>query len=590
MKEKKASIKTALAYYFSNMTVGKLALSWLFFIFFIKHTASISYPIAVKYIIDDFIPQKRIDMIFAMIGFVAVTGIINFYLHRIYAVKVTAIIKSISRRLRNLLVDKLQLLSLQYHSQGESGRYFSKILVDVEKTERFADMFFEFFWDALFTFLFSFVVLTWQSWRVMLVYLISVPGYIIIYNYFQKRFYQRIRDARMANEDLSQSVSQFIQTNTLTRIHGEEEYEKKRIDEKNVNIINRYLVINKDIATFGVATETFSQLFLMMIIAACAIAIIGGNLKIGVLVLFLQYVNRMTRSLSYIVHQFPTVTEFAESIYSMHEILNAPDEEQNQGKKIMKTVEGDVRFTKVRFHYNTGHQVFTDLSVDIPKGNTIALVGPSGSGKSTFVNLVLGLLRPQSGSITIDGMNINDIDMRTLRQKVGVVTQEPILFRASLMENIAHGREQLDKKEVEEALRLANALDFVNRLPEGAESIIGERGVTLSGGQKQRIAIARAIFRKPSILILDEATSSLDPDSEKEVQKSIDGILGKQTTLVIAHRLSTIFRVDRILLFEDGDIAEQGTHNELIDQNGRYARLLSIQMGMKPEKLELLKV
>jgi ATP-binding cassette subfamily B protein len=310
---------------------------------------------------------------------------------------------------------------------------------------------------------------------------------------------------------------------------------------------------------------------------------------IGSLVLFLTYITQLTNTVTNIINQFPTVTEFAESIYSIHEVLDASEEEHNQGKDKPATIAGQFEFQDVDFCYGNGPRVFVGLSLLLKRATTVALVGASGSGKTTFVNLALGLLQPQRGRILLDGRDLDSLDMRHVRKQVGVVTQEPIIFRGTVYDNIAHGREDYDKQAVHEAARRANAHDFIAALPDGYDTMIGERGATLSGGQKQRIAIARTIFRRPAILVLDEATSSLDAESEREVQKGIDALLGGQTTIVIAHRLSTIFKADRILVFDKGKIAESGTHDELIDQRGLYANLLQVQMGLDERSIGVLK-
>lgn len=584
------SLGPAISFYLTMLAQYRSRFKWMVGIYAIKHTAWLSYPLAITLIIDKFIPARRFDFILGTIGFVALAGVVNYVLHRRYMVMQTEVTKSVSRNLRNRIVHKLQLLTLQYHADNESGRFFSKMMMDVDKTEQFANMLFGTIMGSIFTVLISAVILAASSWKVLLLYLVCMPGYLLIYRFFQKRFALLQNEARKANEDLGQSISQFIQTSTLSRVHGEEDYEMRRIDSKNRAIIDRYRAINKDIASFGVIISTFSQLFMMTIIAVCALAIIKGNMTVGALVLFLNYINQINGAITMLINQFPVITEFSESVSSIHEVLNAPDEELNQGKRVLETIRGTVRFEGVRFGYMPGKLVLNGVDVTVEQGQTVALIGASGSGKTTFVNLALGLLRGYTGSIRIDDSDIETLDMRSVRKRVGVVTQTPILFRGSIYENVAHGREHYDRAEVEEAVRLANAEEFVLQLPRGYETIIGEMGATLSGGQKQRLAIARAIFRRPALLVLDEATSALDPAGEREVQKGIDSLIGRQTTLVIAHRLSTIFRADVILVFDKGHIVERGSHNELIEQGGVYASMLQMQMGITSTRLPVLKL
>jgi ABC-type multidrug transport system fused ATPase/permease subunit len=223
------------------------------------------------------------------------------------------------------------------------------------------------------------------------------------------------------------------------------------------------------------------------------------------------------------------------------------------------------------------------INAHIEPGLTVGLVGKSGSGKSSFVNLILGLYRPQQGCVKIDGQDINMLDMRSVRRFCSVVSQDPILFRGTIFENIAHGLPNASLAQVMQAAEVANAQEFIYQMPQGYNSLVGEGGVTLSGGQKQRIALARAVLRNPAILILDEATSALDTASEKKVQAAIDRMSGNQTTFIIAHRLSTVRNVDIILVFKNGQICEQGSHDELLATQGEYASLLQFQLDQSPQ-------
>jgi ATP-binding cassette, subfamily B, bacterial len=571
------SIGSAIAIYLRRLARHRKPLLKISVLFPIKHAAYLFYPLLIKYIIDSFIPARRIDLIFLSIGVVVVLGVVNYFCHRAYSVHETIITKNVSRDLRNQLVHKLQLLSLQYHTRHESGRFFSKIMMDVERTERFADLLFNTFLAAGITVVFTVTVLALDNWRMLLFYLLSAPVYFLLYRFFNRKFTELQRAARLANEDLSQTITQFIQTALLSRIHGEEEFERRRVDRKNVDIIERQTSIRKTIAAFGILSVTFSQAFTMIIVAACAVLIIRGQMLVGSLVLFLTYATQLTGTITNIMNQFPAITEFAEAVFSIREVLDADDEEPSQGKRKPERVQGRFEFRDVTFAYREGQRIFEGLCVTIEAGTTVALVGPSGSGKSTFVNLALGLLQPQHGSIVLDGTDMGELDMRFVRRQVGVVTQEPILFRGTIYENIAHGREAFDPEAVHEAAKRANAHAFISALPDGYHTVVGERGATLSGGQRQRIAIARTIFRRPAILVLDEATSALDAESEREVQAGIEGLLGQQTTIVIAHRLATIRRADRIFVFDGGHLAEAGSHAELLAKDGIYARLLRIQ-------------
>ena len=247
--------------------------------------------------------------------------------------------------------------------------------------------------------------------------------------------------------------------------------------------------------------------------------------------------------------------------------------------KPLQISKGQIVFDKVHFQYKKGQSVFADKSITIDPGQRVGLVGFSGSGKSTFVNVILRFFDVDSGKILIDGQDIKSVTQESLRSQIAMIPQDPVLFHRSLEENIGYGRLDASKEEIIEASKKAHCHEFIEKLQDGYQSLVGERGVKLSGGQRQRIAIARAILKNAPILILDEATSSLDSVTENYIQESLALLMGERTTIVIAHRLSTLFHMDRILVFSEGRVIEDGTHNELLSLNGHYARLWSMQAG-----------
>jgi ATP-binding cassette subfamily B protein len=549
----------------------------------VKHGVWLLFPLVIRTIIDVFIPSKNVTGIFLCIPFVVVLGIINLVCHTPYRVISTAVVKNISRDLRNVIINKLQILAISFINKSETGRYYSKIMVDVTRAENFSNTIFGQVLAAVFSLVYSCTFLAIANYRLLPIFLAVLALYLAIYKLFTNRFKKYQHEARMADEDLSQAVSHFIQTNTLSRIHGEEEFEKHKVDEKGIRIVDKHKKIQKSIGIFNILIATTSQIFQLLVVAVAAVFVIAGKLTIGLLVLFYQYMQEMVHATIMIVNLFPTFVESAESIRSIREILDSPDIEKNESKPQIGKIRGRIEFKNVSFAYEKGKPALSDVSVTIEPGTTLALVGPSGSGKTTIVNLVLGLIRPNAGQVCIDGHEINTIDMRGVRKSVGVVTQQPILFRGTVAENISHARTAVSRSEIEDAARKANAHQFITEMPLGYDTIIGEHGMTLSGGQQQRIAIARAILRKPSILVLDEATSALDSLAEREVQKGIDAMLGSQTTLVIAHRLSTIRDADMILVLDQGKVVECGTHEQLLSMNGMYGKLCEAQSAYQQQ-------
>lgn len=558
---------------------------WTVMFYLFKYIPFASYPIVVKLVVDTYIPAGDTGKIYSSIFIIAVFGLSNIIFHTAFETSRMEIVKNISRDIRNTLIDRLQVLSLTFHSKAESGRLYSKIMVDTNKIEQFSDVIFHGFLAVAVSFTYSVIILSLVNVKIMLLLLLLMPLFFIIQQAFKNTLRKLQYIGRITNEDLSQTVTTFLQTSMLVRVHGEEKFEQAKIDDKSKTVIMRYKDIVFKLAMFGATNTVTTQIFQFALVIVLAAAVIQKKVLIGEMFLFINFANTIIGNVSQIVNQYNMVLEFSESMNSIHEVLNAKELELNEGKKKVAALRGDIVFDNVSFSFNPQTPILRDISVKIDHGATVALVGASGAGKTTFANMVLGLYRPTSGSVLLDGTSVNDLDMRSVRQFVGMVTQEAILFSGTIEDNICHARKVNTSYEIMEAAKKANAHDFIMQLPDRYKTLVGERGATLSGGQRQRIAIARAIMREPSILLLDEATSALDAESEEEIRKAIEHMLGKQTTIIIAHRLSTVMNADRIFVFKDGRIVEAGNHKELIALKGDYAKLVSIQLRIDIDEL-----
>lgn len=302
-----------------------------------------------------------------------------------------------------------------------------------------------------------------------------------------------------------------------------------------------------------------------------------GDITIGEVALYQTYFGGIVNRISALVGLLPTISKGTESLISVGEILSANDVEDNTGKKKLKTLEGEFDFKDVCFGYTPEKRILNHLDLHVNKGETIALVGESGAGKSTVLNMVIGFNKANSGTITIDGNNIDDIDLRSYRRHLAVVPQTSVLFSGTIRDNITYGLPSVSKAQLDMAIKAANLTSFIDSLPQGLDTVVGEHGGKLSGGQRQRISIARAIIRNPKVIVLDEATSALDSVSEKEIQDAIDNLTRERTTFIVAHRLSTIRNADKIAVMRDGHCAEYGTYEELMALKGEFYQMKTLQ-------------
>jgi subfamily B ATP-binding cassette protein MsbA len=313
-----------------------------------------------------------------------------------------------------------------------------------------------------------------------------------------------------------------------------------------------------------------------------------GRLQVGELVAFLIYSLTVAGSFASLVGLYSSFQESLGAMKRVFEIIDMqPDVQDKPNAKVLENVQGRVSFENVAFSYDGRVDVLKNINFEIAAGEILALVGPSGAGKSTIFNLIPRFYDPNSGSISVDGYNVSDVTQASLRQQIGIVPQETLLFGGTIRENILYGKLDATEAEMIEAAKAANAHDFIQALPDGYDTIVGERGIKLSGGQRQRVAIARAILKNPRILLLDEATSSLDNESEHLVQEALSRLMQNRTTVIIAHRLSTIRVAHRIAVVNQGEIVELGSHEELMAKNGLYAKLYEMQFRNEDERLEL---
>ena len=415
--------------------------------------------------------------------------------------------------------------------------------------------------------------LFWINWKLTLIVLFLMPTLAILIRKFSIRLRSVSKSYLVAIGEMTTSVEEAISGNRVVKIYGGEDYEKTRF--KSINGRFRGQAMRYAIAA-GIQTPVSQLIAALGVSIAVSIALLQTREGIATPGDFVSFITAMLLMFSPLKHLAEINSNLQRGLAAAEGVFALLDErsESDTGKKVLVRAKGHIRFSDVTAQYpNRESLALNMVNIEVPVGKTYALVGPSGSGKSTLVNLIPRLYEATSGSITLDGIDIRDLQLKNLRSQIALVSQDVVLFNDTISNNIAYGRSDLTDLEIREAARAADLLNFINSLPQGMKTVIGDRGVRVSGGQRQRIAIARAIIKDAPVLILDEATSALDTQSESNVQNAVERLRKGRTTVVVAHRLSTVINADRIIVLDDGKIVQSGTHQELIALSGLYQLL-----------------
>lgn len=525
------------------------------------------------------IPQVYI-IPFLLIFFQLMKGLLVY--GQVYLASSTG--QKVVMRLRNEIYEHLQNLSVSFFEGKRTGHLMSRVTNDVGMVQSlFSNVMVDLIVQPILIIL-GIVYGFYLNWQLTLIFLLILPLIALPISRVGRLMRKVGADIQQKAAEISAILQENLSSIRIVKAFAMEDYEAQRFRKQTKDSYSAIMRGARLQGFLGPAVELLAVIGLGVFVWFGGRAVILNKMTPGALwtfILVIGYISNPVKKLSQVYNQIQQALAAGDRIFVLLE--EQPDIREPENPIVLPPIDGSVLFSNVSFRYKEGQDVLNHINLQVEPGQIVALVGPSGAGKTTMVSLLSRFYDPVEGAIYVDGVDLREVDMKSLRRQMGIVPQETILFRGTIEENIAYGRIGASHEEILEAARAANVHEFVQQLPEEYETIVGERGTTLSGGQRQRVAIARAILRNPKILILDEATSALDTASEVLVQEALQRLMKNRTTFVIAHRLSTIQRADRILVLAKGGIVESGTHEELLKQGGLYKELYNKQFRNKEE-------
>ena len=544
--------------------------------------SNVVVPWLIKDVIDKVLANKDIYTLNLIVIGILVLFLLRgfFYFGQKYLMSFVG--QKIVNDIRETLYRHLQTLSLSYFDKHKTGNIMSNLTNDVTALQTaIAGNLISFVQEAVIL-VGSLGSMLFLYWKLTLLTLVIV---VFTINFFGSRLRRAGHDVQGKMADITSLLEEAISGIRIIRSFNREDFEIRRFMVQNDRNFWALMTTTKLTALLTPFIQFFAAIAVTGIIWYGGMSVIDGEMTAGALIAFLIYAINLANPVRRISEIYGDIQKSLAAADRVFETIDTePDVKEKPDAIVLPPVKGEVEFNHVSFAYDKDHPALTDFNLKVAPGEVVALVGPSGAGKSTVANLLPRFYDVTGGSLTIDGIDVRDVTFSSLRQQIGLVPQETMLFNATVRENILYGRLDATDEEVVAAAKAANAHDFIRELPGGYEALVGDRGSSLSGGQRQRIAIARAILKNPRILILDEATSALDTESEKIVQAALDRLMEGRTAVVIAHRLSTVRNADNIVVIDHGRIVEEGTHDELLAKDGLYAHLYAVQFNDTTEE------
>jgi ATP-binding cassette, subfamily B, bacterial len=521
-------------------------------------------------------PTAILDAAALSVIVIALVGAVGSYTEKYLS---TTVAKRVGFDLRHMLYHHVQRLSLAFYEGRQTGDMVIRLTTDIDAAEDFISSAVLGIVLNLLTLVGMIGVMLYLDWRFSLIGLSVAPMLFVIVYRLTRRIKEAARDVKKKESELASVVLETISSARVVKAFGQEEFEERRLDQESQETVDLSLRARSIKSRLSPTVDVLVAVGTCLVLWYGVRHVLSGQLTAGALLVFIVYLGKMYKPMKDLSKMTDTLSKALISFERIGEILSVERQVRDfRGARPAPPFRGRLEFDHVRFGYSPDRPVLKDVSLIVEPGQRAALVGLTGEGKSTLIGLIARMYDPLGGRVLIDGKDVRRYTLRSLRPQISFVLQDTMLFHTSVAANIAHGTPSATREDIVRAAKLANAHEFVSKMPQGYDSVVGERGETLSGGQRQRIAIARALIRNSPILLLDEPSAALDPESEELIFQGVTRLLeGRKTSLTIAHRLATVRNADVIFVLDQGVIAERGTHNDLIARNGLYARLYHMQ-------------